>query len=153
MSSDVKASDLAGYAGKVVVIQQDIDPALNDGDSFREVQGRCIVGNETGVVLQLRNGTTEMFMLEVLLDIEEVTKVRVERLVKRWIDVIPAGSARQHLLDRHGMPMEVARSLSPDEALTLHELADHNKLGHGHGNKPPGRPGRPRMVHREVKSS
>lgn len=128
--AEIKASDLPGLVGKVIVVQVEVN---NDDEDFREVRGKCLAGNEGGLVVQTRTSAVMIPLVDII-DVDIEPKNR--RLIKRYIDPIDPDGARQHLLDRHGLPYDMLRQVSPAESVLMHAAADHGKLGHEHGPKP-----------------
>ena len=150
--TSMKAEDLAGFVGKIVVVQVDVKPISDDDDTFREVTGKCMAATLDGLVIQQKS-TVELIKMMDILDVEVVTLKRTTRLVRRYVEVVTDSTARQHLLDRHGLPFEVVRSLTPTDGVMFHSAVKHDALGHGHGAKPPGKPGRPMSIKRVVRGS
>lgn len=153
----IKMSDLADLINKVVTVQIDISNTSEDED-FREITGKLLAATSKGIVVQTRSNT-EIIELSALLDVEEAAKRPTLHIVRRWIKTVTLGtptgvvvkrwieeaampSVRQHLTDRHGVPLDLIKALSPEAAMTMHQGIDHSLLGHEHGTKPPGKRGR-----------
>ena len=152
-----KISDIVDLVDKMVTVQVDISRQSEDED-FREVNGKLLAVSPNGLVIQNKTGT-EIIELANLLDIEETPKQPSLHIVRRWIKPVTLGSAtgavvkrwaeeatvpsvRQHLADRHGVPLDLIKAATPEAALVLHDSIDHKLLGHEHGIKPPGTRGR-----------
>lgn len=138
----MKAEEYAGLVDMWLTVQQDLPGAADGEDTFREVTGKCVASGEKGLVLQVK-GRTLIFEAKDILDVEVIGKRRNSRVSIRWIDKIDQTIVRQHLLDRHGLPLAIVRGLSSTDAMRMHDAVDHEKLGHRHGVRPPGKPGRP----------
>lgn len=152
-----RISDIADLVDKMVTVQVDISRQSEDED-FREVNGKLLAVSPNGLVIQNKTGT-EIIGLADLLDIEETPKQLSLHIVRRWVKPVTPGSAtgtvikrwveeeampsvRQHLADRHGVPLDLIKAATPEAALMLHDGIDHKLLGHEHGVKPPGTRGR-----------
>src|SRR5215204_1009910 len=115
-------NDLPDLIDKVVTVQVDISAEGTDED-FRELVGKLLAVSHVGIVLQTKN-KTEIIKLSDLLDIEETTRepsLHIVRrwiknitlgsatspIVKRWVEEVDVPSARQHLSDRHGIPLDL----------------------------------------------
>lgn len=143
----VKAIDLANFIGKQATVQVDTTHDSSDED-FREVSGKILAAGPTGLVVQTKTGS-QIIKAEHLLDVEEIVRATSRRLTRRWIREAALTDSRQHLVDRHGMPMSIAQLLTDAEALEMHEKANHEDKGHSHGEKPRQRRGRPRRLTEE----
>jgi hypothetical protein len=61
---------------------------------------------------------------------------RAAEIVRRWVDVQDVDTVRQHLADRHGVPIALAEGLPSLTAYRIHEEhIDHSGLGHTHAKK------------------
>lgn len=105
------------------------------GDGVREIEGKVLASDRTGLVIQTRSGTSIINTSEIE-DIEVIVPNMQRRLIKRWIQEIEPGSVRQHLVDRHGMPFDLINALPDGNAVQVHNQLPHGNLGHDHGNKP-----------------
>lgn len=141
--SGIKASQLPNFLGRTVIVQEDLTGRGDPGDDYREVQGKVTSATTAGLVIQTRR-SVEIIEAQHILDVEELTRSTVRRLVRRWIKHPNAESIKQHLVDRHGFPWDLvaAKEISADMLLAKHEKMDHSNLGHNHGEKPPSTRGR-----------
>lgn len=144
----IKASELPNFKDKIITVQVDLTRSDPGGDeTYREVTGRCLHATPEAIAVQPPRGKMEIIKIEDILDVDE--QARPRRLVRRWIDVIPTESVRQHLIDRHGMPFDLVRALSVEDAEKMHNTIKHDSLGHEHGDKPARIAGRPRYARPE----
>lgn len=124
----VLADDLAIYEGKDVVVAAKVE-----GESI-DIAGRCLKANPGAMVVKAKSKTHLLERREIL-DVEVVDNTKPKKLMVRWISKATTDSVRQHLADRHGYQMADI----PDdagEAIKLHSVIDHDRLGHRHGTKP-----------------
>lgn len=120
----LKLSDLPNLVDKRVVIEMQ---GLSDGTY--EIEGMVCAVNSTGLVLAVKGDTIILQTVDIV-DINEADAPRP--IVRRKVRHIPARQARQHLLDRHGVPLDLIRGTSPKTAYVLHQATDHSNLGHMH---------------------
>lgn len=144
MSQDgVGINDLPSFKDKFVTIQIDTSDDEHTPDDFKEVTGKVIAVSNAALVIQ---GRSDVAMIEVgdILEIEEVLKfTNKDSLIVRELARVTGEAARQHLLDRHGMQIEKIRAMSVDTAVWTHsQLHDETHLGHVHGHREKGKPGR-----------
>lgn len=139
----VKASQLPGFLGRRVIVQEDLAGRGDAGDDFREVEGKVTSATEAGLVIQTRR-SVEIIEAKHILDVEELTRSTLRRLVRRWIKHPSADAIKQHLVDRHGYPWDLvaAKEISAEVLMSRHAKMDHSNLGHNHGDKPPSTRGR-----------
>lgn len=123
---EVTTSDLPGLVGKVLVVQVVVD---SDDEDYREITGRCLVAAATGLVIQTKS-RSEIINMDDVIDI--ILEQKARRLSRRKLGVIPDDAVRQHLLDRHGMPLDLVKKLDVAAAVEIHSKVDHSKLGHVH---------------------
>lgn len=102
-----------------------------------ELEGTLMAVSDVGVVVKTGDGT-HIFLQEHILDISKSSIPR--KIVRRKIRYIIAAQARQHLLDRHGMPWDLTKMLRPDAAREMHDKTDHSNLGHQHRTEGDDRP-------------
>lgn len=117
------------------LVGKDVIISLADEDGG-DVEGRCIAANEKAVVVKAGSKSRLIERYEIL-DLEVVDKTKPKRIQTRWIAEATLESVRQHLADRHGMPVDLIPA-SKQDALDLHSRVNHEKtsLGHRHGEKP-----------------
>lgn len=118
---------LADLEGKDVIL------ALNDET---DVEGHVVKANAAAIILKSGN-KTELYERHQILDYEIVDKSKPRKIVVRWIAHPTDDKIRQHLADRHAIPVDLIPS-TIDAAKALHDSIDHEKrkLGHRHGEKP-----------------
>ena len=131
--------DLETLKDRFVSVEYDTG---RSSEGSQVVTGKLIVVTPLAIVVQQRHDTT-MIQLSDLLEFQEVIKFTTkETLIIRELAGMSKEGARQHLLDRHGMVADKVRSMTEEEALAFHDRIDHTKLGHVHGARERGRPGR-----------
>jgi hypothetical protein len=135
----ITTSELPNLIGKVLVVQ--VTVVGQDDEDYREVRGKCLVANDAGLVIQTRS-RSEMIKMAEVIDVDVEPKVK--RLTHRWLGEIDDDAVRQHLLDRHGMPYDLIKSLDERTAVGLHDKINHAQLGHRHEEKPHRSAGRPK---------
>ncbi len=101
------------------------------------VEGGSLTGkvtnvSESGIVLSARSTAA-------IIDASDIQDVRIRRgrVVVRMVRIFTGrDDVRQHLADRHGVWVQLLRTLTPEAAHLYHERIDHTDLGHRHGDKP-----------------
>lgn len=135
----ITTSELPNLIGKILVVQVTVVGV--DDEDYREVRGKCLVANAAGLVIQTRSRSEMVNMADVIdVDIEP----KMKRLTRRWLGEIEDDAVRQHLLDRHGMPFDLIKSMDVHMAVALHDKINHQPLGHRHEDKPLRSAGRPK---------
>jgi hypothetical protein len=117
------------------LIDKDVIVSLDDEDGG-DVEGRCIAANEKAIVVKM-GSKSRLIERHEILDIEVVDRSRPKKIVVRWIAEVTPESVRQHLADRHGMPVDLVPQ-DAESAMRIHGSIDHDsrRLGHRHGVKP-----------------
>lgn len=129
-------NSLKEYINQLLIVQIDVRAETDGEEDFREVEGKLLAVNASGIVLKTMGATGRIIPLELIIDIDVPDRPTVKRLIKRWRRVITSEDVRQHLIDHHAKKIDQVAMLTPDEALAMHEKIDHELLGHGHGVKP-----------------
>lgn len=124
-------ADYSQYNGKKVTVVR--NPA--DSSDAVEIEGTVQVGNEQGLLIKPKGKTSFD-----LIPAEEIEEVRIapeksKKLTAKTLKVVELGSARSHLLERHGLSLTDANNVTEEEAFEAHEATDHSDLGHVHGDK------------------
>ncbi len=123
----MKMSNLPEMIGVRVCVEIDSDTPSN----LSEIEGVLVGVSATGVAVKIRTGLQFYSFVDIL----DITKVNVARkIVRRRIRHIVESQTRQHLLDRHGIPWDLTKALSPSSAYAMHEKIDHSNLGHQHNS-------------------
>lgn len=130
MSTTLERTDirLAELEGKDVIVLLDNERG--------DVEGRVIKANSFAIVVK-SGSKTNIYEQREILDVEIVDKTKPKKVLVRWIAEPTADKIRQHLADRHAIPVDLI-PVDPEQALELHSKIDHNQrnLGHRHGDKP-----------------
>ena len=132
MSTTTTERDLAQYEGKRVVITQNLKEPNENGESAVEVEGQVQVGNENGVLLKPK-GKTNFTLIEAG-DIEEIRLApeKDKNIKASKLRLVKVGQARRHMLERHGVTLSWANSVTEEQALEYHNTLDHEELDLGH---------------------
>lgn len=101
-----------------------------------DVEGHVTKANDGAVVLKSGN-RIEIYERSEILDFEVVDKSKPKKVVVRYIAEPTADKIRQHLADRHAVPVDLIPKTA-EEAMEMHSKIDHEKraLAHRHGEKP-----------------
>lgn len=130
-------TDLSQYNGKKVTVVRKLETPNEKGESAVQVECVVQVGNANGLLVKPKGKV--QFDLIKLDEIEDVylTPEKSKPLVASKIKKVTIGQARRHLLERHGVTLEWANSVSEEDALAYHDSLDHVelKLGHVHVDK------------------
>lgn len=123
--------DYGKFVDKIV----DVTLVADDDSEPIVHTGKVISGSESGLYMQITSSREK-----ALLEADEIEHVRernisTKRLLRRYLSPQNDGQVRQHLADRHGMPLDIIPN-DLDEAMELHAKVDHERLGHAHGERP-----------------
>lgn len=136
MSTDT-ATDLSQYTGKKVIVTQNLAAPDADGNSAVEVEGTVQVGNASGVLIKPKGKAT--FDLIEAASIEEIRLApeKDKAFKASKLKLVTVGQARRHLLERHGVTLKWANSVTEEQALEYHNSLNHVELdlGHVHSEK------------------
>lgn len=129
----VESTDLSKFVDQRVRLV--VNPKAGEEGKATEVEGTALAANELGVLLKPK-GRTQAELVE-LAQIESISLApeKLKELKSKRLDPVKPGSARQHLLDRHGFSLERVNKLTEDAALKSHGEIDHSSLGHYHAEK------------------
>lgn len=130
-----EGTDYSKYDGKNVIVVKKLAEADEDGNTAVEIEGKVQVGNTSGILIKPK-GKVAFDMIEAD-QIEEVTFVptKLKELKAKELKPVEHGSARTHLLERHGVTLDWVNSNSEEDALKYHETLDHVELKLGHVHK------------------
>ncbi len=93
------------------------------------VEGVLIAISDAGVVVKNSDGS-HILLFDVVIDVSKAMTSR--KIIRRKLRFITAQQARQHLLDRHGVPWDLTKVLTAANAFEMHSRIDHSNLGHQH---------------------
>lgn len=129
------AEDYSKFNGKKVVVVQNLPKPNEQGQSAIEVEGTVQAGNALGILIKPK-GKSSFDMIEAA-DIEEVRLAEETQkpLKQKVLKPVEIGSARSHLLERHGWTLAQANALNEEQAFEQHNSIDHTELGHRHEDK------------------
>lgn len=121
---EVRMSELPALVGERVAMR------ISGHYGHMDVEGEVVTASQSGLVLLSKSEGTMIIGID---EIDELHKtVSPGKIVRRKIRHIPETQARQHLLDRHGVPWDLVRGMTPRNAFRMHEGIDHSNLGHKH---------------------
>ncbi len=123
----VEAAELESFINKKVILH-----TINDDDSTTEREGKVEAASEGGIAFK-EKGKSSLDLYEVK-QIEEIAAApeTPKKIRQKRLDPVETGRVRQHLVDRHGMPVSRANSMDEKAATELHDKIDHADLGHKH---------------------
>lgn len=123
---------LADYTGKKVIITQNLDQPDKEGNSAVEIEGTVQVGNSDGVLIKPKGKAT--FDLIEARSIEDIRLApeKDKSFKASKLKLVTIGTARRHLLERHGVTLAWANSVTEEQALDYHNSLDHVELDLGH---------------------
>lgn len=129
----VTVESLQKFLGKTIIVNY----RAYDGDEHLAdavFEGKVRAVSDAGVALTNRN-TTKLFEIDDIVDFEPV--VRQRRVQRRRLRTLTDTdqSVRQHLADRHAIPIDVLNAVDEATARLMHDRIDHDKLGHVHVTK------------------
>lgn len=107
--------------------------------SLKEIEGKVEAASEAGMAFKEKGKSSlDLYMPN---QIEEITAApeKPKPVSQKKLKPIELGQARQHLLDRHGVPLSWAKENTEEAAFEYHQSLDHSDLGHKHvaeENKP-----------------
>lgn len=127
----VAVAELEQYAGQKVVLVY----TPSGENEATEVEGTAEAANQMGVLLKPK-GRQNMELIEVA-QIEDIrfAPEKAKDLKAQELQLVKYGSARKHVLDRHGVTLAEANAMSEEDALSTHAEIDHTGLGHVHVEK------------------
>lgn len=123
----VNAEELAQFLNKKVIFH-----TINADGSVTEREGKVEAASAFGVFFK-EKGKSSGDLYEPK-DIEEIMLVpeAPKKIRQKKMKLVEEGQVRQHLVDRHGMPVSKANELTEEQAVELHNRIDHTDLGHRH---------------------
>lgn len=131
------AADLTKFAGQKVIAQVKLDKPNEKGETLVEVEGTALAANEMGILLKPKGKTQAELIEAAKLEGVEFAPEKPKEIKAKTLQHVTYGNARTHLLERHGIRLTEANSLSEASALEYHTGLDHVEanLGHVHGDK------------------
>lgn len=133
----VQAADLQQYEGKKVVLVRNLSEPNEKGERAVELEGTAVKANALGVMFKPK-GRTNVELIE-LGEIESVSLAPDgdKKIAAKMLKPVELGSAKSHLLERHGFTLGKVNGMTEEDAFKAHESIDHkaSDLGHYHGVK------------------
>jgi hypothetical protein len=123
----VNAEELNKFLDKKVVLH-----TINEDKSIEEREGKVEAASAHGIAFK-EKGKSSVDLYEVA-QIEEIQAApeAPKKIRQKKLKPVEEGQVRQHLVDRHGMPVSKANELDEKAATELHDRIDHSDLGHKH---------------------
>lgn len=121
------------YEGKKVKFKY--TPPKNAADEVaRTVEGTIDMATDSALLIKER-GSAMLKLVELSgIDADSIEFI-VEpprELKQKTADNVTVGSARNHLLDKHGWKLDAINGTSDEDAYKIHSAIDHVNLGHTH---------------------
>lgn len=123
-------TDFSKYDNKQVVVVRN----LPDKNEAVEVEGKVQVGNAMGLLIKPKGKVQfELIHANEIVEVRYVAE-KLKPLKAKELKPVEYGSARAHLLERHGVDLDWINSNAEEAALEYHSTLDHEalKLGHVH---------------------
>lgn len=131
----VDPNSLAQYFNKFVLVNVNTGKDETGADTYETREGKVVTAGRAGIALRSR-GNTIIIEAKDIIDIEETKRNRKPRIVRRVIRPFSRTDfIRQHLADRHGIPVSLLKEIDEETAHDMHEKTDHSDLGHYHGDR------------------
>lgn len=129
--------DLSQYAGQRVIVTVNLDEPNAKGETCVEVEGTAEAANAAGIMFKPK-GRTSVEIIEIA-KIERVqfAPEKPKDLKAKPLQLVKYGTARAHLLERHGYKISSVNALTEEQALRTHGEIEHEaqELGHLHQEK------------------
>jgi hypothetical protein len=123
----VKAEDLQQLLNKRVTLH-----TLNDDGSATEREGKVEAASAAGIAFKEKGkSSVDLYEIHQIYEIDALPEAP-KKIRQKKLKPIEEGQVRQHLVDRHGMPVSKANELTEAQATELHDRIDHKDLGHRH---------------------
>jgi hypothetical protein len=123
----VAVDELERFVNKNVILH-----VKQEDNSLREVEGKVEAASAAGMAFKEKGKSKlDLVMPE---QIEEITlaPTKPKSVLQKKLKPIEEAQARQHLVDRHGVPLSWAKENTDQDAFAYHESLDHSNLGHKH---------------------
>lgn len=129
--------DLAKYAGQKVIVTVNLTEANEKGETSVELEGTAQSANELGILLKPKGKTSVKLIEASQIERVQFAPEEAKALKAKPLQPVKYGNARQHLADRHGVPLADVNQLSEESALSYHEDVEHDQtvISHFHQEK------------------
>lgn len=125
----VKAEDLQQFLNKRVVLHTN-DP--EDSSKTIEREGKVEAASIAGIAFKEKGkSSVDLYEIHQIFEIDTLPEPP-KKIRQKKLKPVEEGQVRQHLVDRHGMPVSKANELNEAQATELHDRIDHKDLGHRH---------------------
>ena len=126
MSIDPK--ELPQYDGKKIVLVVD----AGEGEDAAEYTGKAEVASTAGIGFK-ESGKRDVVLVEPAQILEiSLAPEKAKKITQKKSRPVKSGNVRQHLADRHGLPLDQLNGRSEADAVEYHDGLDHSNLGHIH---------------------
>lgn len=129
--------DYSRFTDKRVVVVYNLEEPDAEGHAASEIEGTVQAANSEAILIKPKGKTTPSLILTSMIESIEYVNEKPKELKAKVLKEVDYGTARSHLLERHGYTLSEINKVSEKEALEVHSLIDHVAagLGHVHGNK------------------
>lgn len=115
-------------------IAVNMDTSTGEEEDFRTVSGKVIDVAADAMAIRMKNRTVIVPFRKIIGEVELLSAITRDKVQIR--KVLEAGDmVRQHLADRHGLPISKVGLLDEASAALMHEHIDHGPLGHAHAGQ------------------
>ena len=123
----VAVAELEANIGKQVVLH-----LKQEDGSLKELEGKLEAASAAGLAFKEKGKSNLDLYMPDQVESLQAAPDKPKSVSQKKIKPIVEGQARQHLLDRHGVPLDWAKKASEKEAFEYHKNLDHSNLGHVH---------------------
>lgn len=123
----VAVTELAKHVNKRVVLH-----VKQDDGTLAEKEGKIEAASEAGLAFKEKGSSKlDLYLPEQIEEIQAAPE-KPKSITQKKVKIIEVGQARQHLADRHGVPLSWLKANDEQTAFEYHESLDHADLGHRH---------------------
>lgn len=126
--------DYSQYNGQKVVLT-----LVPEGESTEpgKLEGKVEVGNALGVLFKIKGKAQPELVEASRITGVEAAPEKPKELKAKTLKPVELGGVRAHLLERHGVSLDWANSVTEEQAKEYHDGLDHEALKLGHVHKAP----------------
>lgn len=124
----ITIEDLQPYVEKEAIIHM-----VQEDGSLKEITATIKAATVAGIAYK-EKGKSGLELIPTPAGIEEIdfAPLKPKPIVQKKLKPIEFGTARQHLVDRHGVELSWAKDADEKAAYDYHNGLDHSNLGHKH---------------------
>lgn len=123
----VAVAELEANINKSVILH-----VKQEDGSLKELEGKIEAASEAGLAFKEKGKSNLDLYLPGQVESLQAAPDKPKPVSQKKLKPITLGQARQHLLDRHGVPLDWAKQNSEEAAFEYHKTLDHANLGHVH---------------------